>query len=381
MKITRMGLDLAKNVFQLHGVDRQGQTVLRRQLSRGALENTLARLEPCLIGMEACASAHHWGRVFERQGHTVRLIAPQFVKPYVKSQKNDANDAEGICEAAGRPNMRFVTLKTVEQQDLQAIHRIRSERVRQRTAKANQTRGLLAEYGLIVPQRIEQLRHALPRLGEDVDNGLSAGFRRLLEGLRADLAYLDERIGQMDEEIQQAARQDPAALRLQSIPGIGPITATALIASLGDAKQFKRGREVSAFLGRTPRQHSRGGKERLSGISKRGDSYLRTRLIHGARSALKVARNKGDPRSRWVVKVSERRHPNIGTVALANKNARIAWVLLTRGGHYDSQYGVRVSEGGLVGVERETYRPGLTKLAGKVPVDSFTGGRARGLNR
>jgi transposase len=342
MNITRIGLDLAKNVFQVHAVDRSEQVLIRRQLSRSQMVGFFEKLPPCLIGMEACASAHHWARTLQQMGHTVRLIAPQFVKPYIKSQKNDANDAEGICEAVGRPNMRFVTVKTCEQQDMQAIHRIRSELVGQRMAKANQIRGLLAEYGIVIAVRIERLRRALPLICQDIGNGLSANFRGLLEDLRQDLAWLDGRIEQLDEQIKQFARQDEAARRLQTIPGIGPITATALVADLGDARQFRRGREVSAFLGLVPRQMSSGGKERLLGISKRGDAYLRTLLIHGARAALRVAANKGDPRSRWAVSVSGRRHRNIAAVALANKNARIVWALLTRGGCYDSQHGYRV---------------------------------------
>ena len=349
MKVTRIGLDLAKNVFQVHGVDRPEQVVVRRQLSRGQMKAFFEKLPPCLIGMEACASAHYWGRLFQQMGHTVRLIAPQFVKPYVKSQKNDANDAEGICEAVSRPSMRFVAVKTVEQQDMQALHRIRSELVRQRTAKANQIRGLLGEYGLVVAQRIDQLRRVLPQLCEDIESGLSADFRGLLEGLRQDLVYLDERIHALDEKLIQAARTNEAARRLQSIPGIGPITSTALVASLGDARTFKKGRDVSAWIGLTPRQHSSGGKDRLAGISKRGDTYLRTLLIHGARAVLKTVKNKTDPRSRWITGVSERRHQNIAAVALANKNARIVWALLSRGGQYASEYGM------CIGNEQNSY--------------------------
>ena len=241
MKLIRLGLDLAKNVFQVHGVGRSERVVVRRQLSRNQVEKFFEKLAPCLIGMEACASAHYWGRVFEQMGHTVRLMAPQFVKPYVKSQKNDANDAEGICEAVGRPNMRFVAIKSVEQQYLQAIHRIRSERVRQRTATANQIRGLLGEYGIVVPKGIDQLRRGLPRIREDMENGLTDVFRNQLEELRQDLAWLDERIKMLDKEIERVARTNEAAKRLQTIPGIGPITATALMADLGEARQFKRG--------------------------------------------------------------------------------------------------------------------------------------------
>ncbi len=285
------------------------------------------------------ASAHYWAREFGRMGHEAKLIAPQFVKPYLKSQKNDANDAEAICEAAGRPNMRFVTVKSVAQQDMLAVHRIRSELVRQRTAKANQIRGLLAEYGVIVPVGIHLLRRALPEIQEDAENGLSGLFRRLLEGLRADLVALDRRVDELDDEIQAAAKEDATARRLQTIPGIGPITATALAASVGDGQQFQRGRDLSAWLGLPPGQHSSGGKDRLLGMSKRGDRYLRTLLIHGARAVIRSAANKTDPRSRWITAVAARRHKNVAAVALANKNARIAWALIVRGGAYDNQFG------------------------------------------
>jgi len=340
MNVTRIGLDLAKNVFQVHGVDRQESAIVKRKLSRSQVRGYFEKLSPCLIGMEACASAHYWAREFGRMGHQVKLIAPQFVKPYVKSQKNDANDAEAICEAVGRPNMRFVAVKTEAQQDVQAIHRIRSELVRQRTAKANQIRGLLGEYGIAVPIGIGALRRALPELQEDAENGLSGVFRRLLTGLREDLENFDTRVAALDEEIAIAARDDAVAQRLQSIPGIGPMGATALVSAVGDARQFKRGRDMAACLGLTPGQHSSGGKERLRGISKRGDSYLRLLLIHGARAVLKVAGRKTDPRSCWVMNIAARRHKNVAAVALANKNARIAWALLTQGGVYDARHGM-----------------------------------------
>jgi len=230
MNVTRIGLDLAKNVFQVHGVDRDGRVVAKRQLKRGQVHAYFEKLPACRIGMEACAGAHYWAREFGRMGHEVKLIAPQLVKPYVKGQKNDANDAEAICEAAGRPSMRFVTAKTVAQQDLQAVHRIRSELVRQRTAKVNQIRGLLAEYGIVVATRIDVLRRALPDIQEDADRGLSGLFRRLLEGLRQDLVELDRRVAELDGEIQTAAKEDETACRLQSIPGIGPITAVVTVA-------------------------------------------------------------------------------------------------------------------------------------------------------
>lgn len=334
MNIKRVGIDLAKQVFQVHGVDGQEKAVLRKQLRRVQMLDYFKKLPPCLIGMEACSSAHYWGRELQRLGHTVKLMAPQFVKPYVKSNKNDANDAEAICEAVARPTMRFVAIKTIAQQDIQAVHRIRSELVQQRTAKVNQIRGLLAEYGIVVGRRVDTLCTALPHVLEDAENGLTLDFRTLLEGLQQDLTTLDERVGDMDKKIKTLAGSNADAKRLQQIPGIGPITATALICAIGDGKQFKRGRDRAAWLGLTPRQHSSGGKDRLLGISKRGDAYLRTLLIHGARSVLKVAGQKDDPRSRWLQNLCGRRNKNIAAVALANKNARIVWALLTKQVNY-----------------------------------------------
>jgi transposase len=270
-----------------------------------------AKRSPCLIGIEACSSSHYWARQLQKFGHTVKLIAPQFVKPYVKGNKNDANDAEAICEAVARPNMRFVAVKTIEQQDIQAVHRIRSGLVQQRTAKVNQIRGLLAEYGIVVERRVGKLRKALPLLLEDAENGLSLDFRALLQSLQQDLIALDGRASEMDKKIQQLAISNSTAKRLQQTPGIGPITSTALVCAMGDGKQFKRGRDLAAWLGLTPRQHSSGGKDCLLGISKRGDTYLRTLLAHGARAALKVADKKDDPRSRWLQNLCSRRNKNI----------------------------------------------------------------------
>ena len=290
MNIKRVGIDLAKQVFQVHGVDNHDKAVLRKQLKRGQFLSFFAGLPPCLIGLEACGGAHHWARELQKFGHNVKLMAPQFVKPYVKSNKNDANDAEAICEAAGRPTMRFVPIKTTAQQDWQAIHRIRSGLLRQRTAKANQIRGLLTEYGLVVGKQVATLRRALPGLLEDAENGLSFDFRALLEDLRQDLIRLDKRVAEMDKKVHALAHSETAAIRLQGIPGIGPVIATALLCAVGDGRQFKRGRDMAAWLGLTPRQHSSGGKDRLLGMSKRGDTYLRTLLIQGAKSALNVPR-------------------------------------------------------------------------------------------
>jgi transposase len=339
MKLMRVGVDLAKNVFQVHGVDRQEKPVWRRRLSREkwvrALSDTVAL--GCEIGMECCGGAHHWARELQRRGFTVRLIAPQFVKPYVKSNKNDANDAEAVCEAMSRPSMRFVAVKSVEQQDMQAVHRVRAELIAQRTAKANQVRGLVAEYGLVAPKELAQLRRALSHWLEDAENGLSERFRRLLSGLWGDLRGLDDRVAELDREIETIAQDDPAAKRLQRLRGIGPVTATALVAAVGNGEQFANGRQMSAAFGLTPIQHSSGGKERLLGISKRGDSYLRSLLIHGARSVIRCAKGKDDPLSQWVVRLVERSHPNVAAAALANKTARIAWAMLRNGTDYQPE--------------------------------------------
>ena len=339
MKLIRVGVDLAKNVFQLHGVDRSEKTVWRRKLVRADwIKVLLDQIEPgCEIGMEACSGAHHWARLLQAKGFTVKLIAPQFVKPYVKSNKNDANDAEAICEAMSRPSMRFVAVKTVEQQDIQAVHRVRSALMDERKAKSNQVRGLASEYGLVAPKELLHLRSAIPRWLEDQENGLSERFRRLLRGLWRDLQTLGERIDELDREIEQIARQDPVAMRLQKVRGIGPLTATALLATVGDARQFSNGREMAASFGLTPKQNSSGGKERLLGISKRGDAYVRSLLVHGARAVIRTAPAKTDRLSTWAMHIETTRHPNIAAVALANKTARIAWAMLTKGTDYRTQ--------------------------------------------
>ena len=335
-KLSRVGIDLAKNVFQLHGVDRHGKAVWRRRLTRDKwLKVLLEKVEPgCEIGMEACAGAHHWARQLRAKGFTVKLVAPQFVKPYVKSNKNDANDAEAVCEAMSRPSMRFVAIKTVEQQDIQAIHRVRSELIGHRTAKANQIRGLVAEYGLVAPQQLARLRAAVPDWLEDAENGLTGRFRALLNGLWNYLKTLDHRAAELDHEINIIAQSDPVAKRLQQLRGVGPIVATALVAAVGNAEQFANGRQMAASLGLTPKQHSSGGKDRLLGISKRGDAHLRSILIHGARSVIRTAKEKDDRLSQWVTSLAERRHPNVAAVALANKTARIAWAMLRHGTDY-----------------------------------------------
>ena len=336
MKLIRVGVDLAKNVFQVHGVDRHERPVWRRRLTRENWVRVLREtVEPgCEIGMESCGGAHHWARKLQGLGFKVRLVPPQFVKPYVKSNKNDANDAEAICEAMSRPGMRFVSVKTIEQQDIQAVHRIRAELVKQCTAKANQIRGLLTEYGLVAPKEIGHLRRALPIWLEDAQNGLSDRFRQLLAGLWSDLRSVDERVSELDREVVLIAQADPMTKRLQQLRGVGPIIATALVAAVGNGEQFANGRQMSAAFGLTPRQHSSGGKERLLGISKRGDSYMRSLLIHGARAVVRSARDRDDRLSQWVTRLAARSHPNVAAVALANKTTRMAWAMLRNGTDY-----------------------------------------------
>lgn len=335
MKLKRIGVDLAKQVFQVHGVDSHEQVKCRKQLKRAQMLDFFRQLEPCLVAMEACGSSHYWARELIKLGHQVRLIAPQFVKPYVKSGKNDANDAEAICEAASRPTMRFVPVKTAEQQAGQSLHRIRSRLIRARTALVNEIRGLLGEFGLVIAQRGAAAAHRLLQQSlETPDNGLPGKMRELLKELQDELFAHDERLTRFDRELQQQARSDERCQRLLKVEGIGPISATAIVAAVGDAKQFSSARQFAAWLGLVPSQHSSGGKNQLGSISKKGDTYLRTLLIHGARSALLACKEKTDRRSVWVQQVQCRRNTNIATVALANKNARIIWAILSKGESY-----------------------------------------------
>ena len=283
MKAKTIGIDLAKEVFQVHGVDEHGKRLFNKQLKRSQMTIFFANLPPCLIGMEACASAHFWASTLISLGHTVKLMAPQFVKPYVKTNKHDAADAEAICEAVTRPNMRFVPIKTPEQQAVLALHRIRQGFIKQRTAQANQIRGLLSEFGIIVPQGIHHLRQCLPGVLEDADNRLPSLFREQLSLLQNHMEYLFDIVATFDKQIEQCHQQNELCQRIGKIPGIGPITASALVATIGNANNFENGRQLAAWLGLVPRQHSSGGKQVLLGISKRGDTYLRTLLIHGAR--------------------------------------------------------------------------------------------------
>lgn len=332
-----LGIDLAKNSFHVYGVDAGGRKVISKKFSREKLIAYLINLPGCTVAMEACAGAHYWARQLHSYGHEVKLIAPQFVKPYVKSNKNDAADAEAICEAVQRPNMRFVAIKEIGQQDIQSIHRMHSLVVGWRTAQSNQIRGLLLEYGIAVPVGRSNLLTRLPEILEEAENGLTALFREELFWLYRELRHLEERIAHYDAKIDRIARSDEPMRRLQTIPGIGPKIATALAAAIGDIHAFKNGRELAAWLGLVPRQHSTGGRSTLRGMSKRGDIYLRQLLIHGARSVLQTVDRKSDRTSRWASRIKARRHPNIAAVAMANKVVRIAFALLKTGEIYHAE--------------------------------------------
>lgn len=326
-KTTTIGIDLAKNIFAIHGTDEKGHRTIRKELRRDKMAEFFANLPPCLIGMEACGSAHYWARKLEQMGHNVRILPSQFVRPYVKSNKNDAADAEAICEAVTRPNMRFVPIKSADQQAILSIHRARQGFVKARTAQANQIRGLLAEYGIVIPQGIHHVPVCIPEILEDGENELPGLFRELLATLLEQFNDLSQRIAEMERHIKQWHKASEASRRIGEVPGIGPLTATALIASIGDANTFENGRQVSAWLGLVPRQYSSGGKQNLQGISKRGDSYLRSLLIHGARAVVSTTKVKSETES-WVGRILARKNVNVATVAVANRNARIVWALL-----------------------------------------------------
>ena len=337
MKITTIGIDLAKSVFQVHGVDKNGKAVLKKQLKREQMASFFSALPPCLIGVEACGSAHHWARRLTGFGHTVRLMAPQFVKPYVKSNKNDMADAEAICEAVSRPNMRFVPVKTMEQQAILSLHRVRQGFIKARTAQGNQIRGLLNEFGIILPQGIGHIVRRVPALLDQSSDEVPSSFKQLVDHLLSHFKELDRQVNEIELQIKIWHRSNELSYKLEKIPGIGPISATALVASLGNARSFDNGRQVAAWLGLVPRQHSSGGKPTLLGMSKRGDSYLRTLLIHGARAVIHAAQRKQQADG-WLNSLLERRNKNIAAVALANKNARIAWALLAHGREFRPDY-------------------------------------------
>jgi transposase len=317
---------LAKNIFSLHGVDAAGHAVLSRKLRRTQLADFIAQLPPCLIGMEACSGAHQWARQFSALGHTVRLMAAKFVAPYRKSGKNDGNDAEAICEAVARPNMRFVPIKSAEQQALLCLHRVRQGFVEERTATINRIRGLLAEFGHVLPQSALEVRRRVPALLAQ----LPALAARALGDLHSHLNLLDARVLDYERELKRLAAADERSSRAQQLYGIGPLTASAIVATVGNAREFRNGRQFAAWLGLVPRQHSTGGKTRLGHITCHGDPYLRTLLIMGARAVLQAASRRQDRLSRWALAVRERRGYHRACVAVAAKNARILWAVLAK---------------------------------------------------
>lgn len=337
MQAITFGIDLAKNVFQIHGVDAAGHCVVKKQLKRDQVAPYFANVSLATIGMEACCSAHFWARKLQELGHTVKLMAPQFVKPYVKSNKNDANDAEAICEAVTRKSMRFVPIKTMEQQAVLTLHRVRQGFVHERTAYANRIRGLMAEFGFVIPQGNHYVAQRVPDLIEDASNELPSLFRQSMDRLLQHFKELDRQVHEMERQIQAWHRSHETSRKLEAIPGIGPITASALIASVGNGKNFNSGRELAAWLGLVPKQHSSGGKQNLLGISKRGDTYLRNLLVQGAHAVINACSRKGIETG-WLADLLKRRNHNVAAVAVANKNARIVWALLARERQYVKSY-------------------------------------------
>jgi len=336
MKITTVGLDLAKNVFHAVCFDEHSKEVKKRMLRRNQLRIFFTQLPPCKVGMEACASSHYWGRELKALGHEVKLIPAQHVKPYLLGNKNDFNDARAIAEALTRPQIRGVAIKTTEQQDIQATHRMRSQCLRDRTALCNSVRGLLGEYGIVLSKGVHILRKSIHGLLEDAENGLSLVFRNLLARRYEQLVELDGHIDFFTHELEIQSRQDDACQRLQEIPGYGPIIASAFYSTVGNGECYSRGRDVAASIGLVPGQHSTGGKNVLLGISKRGDGYLRGLLIHGARAVVIHASKKKDRLSQWINRIVAERGKNKAAVAVANKMARIGWAILRHNAHYQA---------------------------------------------
>ncbi len=327
-EVITIGLDLAKNVFQVHGVDDTGQTVIRRQLKRGQVVAFFKKQPPCLVGMEACATSHHWARTIRALGHEVRLMPPRYVKAYVKRNKNDAADAEAICEAVTRPSMRFVAIKTAEQQSVLVLHRTRELLVRQRTAVVNALRAHMAEFGVVARVGLPQVKLLIEVIADEEDARIPPEARTCLKGLVVHYISLTREIVGAERRIQKWHRSNQASRRLETIPGIGPITASALSASITDPSLFKSGRDMAAWIGLVPREDSSGGKQRMGRISKQGDQYLRWLLVAGAMSVIRQAKRRGT-NIPWLADLIARKPTKVAAVALANKTARIAWVLLS----------------------------------------------------
>ncbi len=329
-----VGIDLAKNIFQVHGVDASGHPCLKRRVGRAQLRDLFAHMQPCTVGIEACGSAHFWARELKKLGHTVKMISPQFVKPFVKGNKTDGNDAEAICEALQRPSMRFVPIKSVEQQDVQSLHRARTRLVNNRTGLVSQMRGILSERGIVFAQSITRARREIPTVIADTANELTPMAREMLADLMDQLRELDARIAGFDKRIDIVFKSSETCQRIAQVEGVGPKTATAIVAAVCDPKDFKNGRHFAAWLGLVPKQRSSGDKTHLLGISKRGDKHLRTLLIHGARAVLRTAPTKHDKKHAWALALQARRGANRAIVAIANKMARVIWAMLSSGESY-----------------------------------------------
>ena len=334
MTIDVLGIDLAKNVFQLHGADRKGNAIFKRRVMRDQLLAVLAGIEPCTIAIEACTGAFCWARQFEALGHKVKIVSPQYVKPFVRRQKNDGNDAEAICTAVRQPHIPLVPKKSVEQQDVQALHRARQRLVNHRTALVSQMRGLLLDRGIAFAKSITRARRMIPDILARAESGLSIMARETIAELWDFFCDLDRRIAHFDKKIEAVFKASEPCQRVARIKGVGPKTATAIVAAVGDGSDFRNGRHMAAWLGLVPRQFSSGDKAVLMGISKRGSQHLRSLLVHGARAVVRTAPNKNDPMSQWANQLRERRGFNRATVAIANKNARIIWAVLRTGDHY-----------------------------------------------
>jgi transposase len=328
-----IGLDLGKSVFQVHGVDSQGKVVVQRRIVRARLLAFFAKQPACLVGMEACAAAHHWARELQKLGHRVKLMPPQYVKPYVKRQKNDAADAEAICEAVTRPNMRFVEIKSPEQQGVLVLHRVRLMLMRQRIALSNAIRGHMAEYGLVAPVGRNGLQRLMAIIADQGDDRLPAMARASLIVLGSQLQLVNEQVLENDRRVKVTARSTELGRRLLEVPGVGPLLASAMVASVPDPTAFRSGRDLAAWIGLVPRQNSSGGKEKLGGITKQGDRYLRQLLVVGALSVIRYAQQHGTRRP-WLVSLLARRSPKIAAVALANKMARMIWAMMMTGERY-----------------------------------------------
>lgn len=335
MAIYMLGIDIAKSTFQLHGADQAGKEVLRKRLPRHKLAAYIANLPACTVVMESCGGANYWARVFQRSGHTVKLISPQFVKPFVKTNKNDANDAQAIVEAASRPSMNFVPIKQVEQQDIQSTHRVRTRIVKNRTALINEIRGLCLEYGVVLTPGAARVKSSLTTALADEANELTESSRNCMQGLYEELIDIEARLKKLNTRIRQLCRNNESCQRILKVPGVGELTATAIVAAVPDPGEFRNGRHMSAWLGLVPRQSSSGDRQVLLGISKRGDRYLRTLLIHGARAVLSHSKDSGSDYDRWVAKKKATLSHNKAAVALANKNARIIWSMLNTGEEFN----------------------------------------------